>query len=292
MHYILHILQPADVAVFKPLKDYWKQDAREWYLKNPERILTKIEFAIVFKLGYDREQIPCHVRSGFKKCGLYPYDPEAVDYTKCVQNTLERLETDSTQSNETNCLSLTDFESTIKVLNNLKSRVTHKIDDINWVLDEIKILKNNLPNTLVEGDTTIDDQPAVIEEYHVNDDGSLSVIVENQDNELNSTNNISEIGIDNLAEDFNEEDFLMVSDRQEPAVDGIESNTLMDLTNTTELIRNDSESQINMNDVLENIEIFPSIDPSCTKVITEPSDTVMEDLFGKHLKYPKPIEKF
>lgn len=51
-------------------------------------------------------------------------------------------------------------------------------------MDEIKKLKNNLPNTLVKGETTIDCQLAVVVEYqdHVNDDGSLSVAAENQDN--------------------------------------------------------------------------------------------------------------
>lgn len=29
--------------------------------------------------------------SGFKKCGLYPIDPSAVDYTKCIQNQLKPL---------------------------------------------------------------------------------------------------------------------------------------------------------------------------------------------------------
>lgn len=195
-----------------------------------------MEFAPIFKLGYEREQIPNHVRSGFKKCGLYPYDPEAVDYTKCVQNTLERLETGSTHSDETSSLSLTDFESTVKVLNTLKSRVNHKIDDINWVLNEIKVLKNNVSNTVVEEDTTIDHQSAIIEEYHVNEDGSLFVVAENQDNELDTANNISEIEIDNLAENFSEEDLLILPERQDRAV--------------TEI-----------------------------------------DLFEKHLRYPKPIEK-
>lgn len=60
-----HILQPADVSVFRSLKVHWKETIRECQIR-PENInnhLTKITFA--------------------------PLDSNAVDYSKCVKSTLE-----------------------------------------------------------------------------------------------------------------------------------------------------------------------------------------------------------
>ncbi|KAJ8966802.1 hypothetical protein NQ314_003298 [Rhamnusium bicolor] len=41
-----HLLQPADVAVFKPLKEYWRQEVREWQADNFNKVVTKSEFCI------------------------------------------------------------------------------------------------------------------------------------------------------------------------------------------------------------------------------------------------------
>lgn len=33
------------------------------------------------------------IQNGFRRCGLYPFDKDAVDYTKCVQNVIEYTQT-------------------------------------------------------------------------------------------------------------------------------------------------------------------------------------------------------
>nr|CAI5848360.1 unnamed protein product [Callosobruchus analis] len=46
-----HILQPADVSVFKPLKTEWKKTVREWQRHEVNKCVTKINFCRVFELA-------------------------------------------------------------------------------------------------------------------------------------------------------------------------------------------------------------------------------------------------
>lgn len=82
-----HILQPADVSVFKPLKQEWKRTVKNWQSRpeNLNKCITKTNFCQVFKetLGMEMTQT---IKNGFRKCGLYPFDVEQVDFTKCVKD--------------------------------------------------------------------------------------------------------------------------------------------------------------------------------------------------------------
>lgn len=44
-----HIMQPADVSVFKPFKANWKSTVREWHYKseNINKCLIKVTFALL-----------------------------------------------------------------------------------------------------------------------------------------------------------------------------------------------------------------------------------------------------
>lgn len=77
------ILQPLDVAVFKPLKQSWLRAVDDWKMENPNNHLKTENFAPMLQrsmLALDNSII----KSGFKACGLYPFDANAVDYTKCL----------------------------------------------------------------------------------------------------------------------------------------------------------------------------------------------------------------
>jgi hypothetical protein len=39
------ILQLVDVAMFCPVKMYWRKAVREWHAKNPGEVLNKVTFA-------------------------------------------------------------------------------------------------------------------------------------------------------------------------------------------------------------------------------------------------------
>lgn len=88
-----HMLQPADVSVFGPLKSSWKAVVRK-FLSKPDNVNTcvnKTNFCRLFRDILEETNMDTNIRNGFKKYGLYPFNPDAVDFTKCVQNTLQNV---------------------------------------------------------------------------------------------------------------------------------------------------------------------------------------------------------
>nr|XP_029732000.1 stress response protein NST1-like [Aedes albopictus] len=79
-----HITQPADVAVFKPLKSEWKRSVDEWRNEHQGCALTMPHFGRVLEKAVERGIKPTTIQNGFRICGLHPFDPDAVDYSKCV----------------------------------------------------------------------------------------------------------------------------------------------------------------------------------------------------------------
>lgn len=82
-----HILQPADVSVFKPLNQEWKRTVKNWQSRpeNLNKCVTKTNFCQVFKETLDMEMTQT-IKNGFRRCGLYPFDVEQVDISKCVKD--------------------------------------------------------------------------------------------------------------------------------------------------------------------------------------------------------------
>ncbi|CAG4934889.1 unnamed protein product [Parnassius apollo] len=81
-----HILQPADVSLFKCLKSGWQNIVYEYKRNSSNRHITRAGFApLLLKVFQDRVT-PEIISNGFKRCGIYPFDPSAVDYTKCMDH--------------------------------------------------------------------------------------------------------------------------------------------------------------------------------------------------------------
>jgi len=76
-----HIMQPCDVAIFKPLKASWKNVVAK--NKRFGNSINKNNFVNHFQEAFDSVQTSSIV-NGFRKCGLYPFDPNAVDFSKCI----------------------------------------------------------------------------------------------------------------------------------------------------------------------------------------------------------------
>ncbi|XP_055527875.1 uncharacterized protein LOC129720420 [Wyeomyia smithii] len=78
------ITQPADVAIFKPLKNAWKNAVSAWRDKHNGNVLTLIDFSTVLQEAMKNGIKKDSIVSGFKTCGLYPFDPDVIDYSKCI----------------------------------------------------------------------------------------------------------------------------------------------------------------------------------------------------------------
>ena len=81
-----HLLQPLDVAWFAPLKKVWRETLEDWKkspqgLKHkgalPKQNFNKLLKTLVFKLEENGDSSE-NLVSGFCKCGLHPFHPDAV----------------------------------------------------------------------------------------------------------------------------------------------------------------------------------------------------------------------
>lgn len=77
-----HLLQPLDVAVFKTLKAGWKERISEWRLANNNPDLKRHQFAPLLDEVLKNRITSQILKNGFRKCGLYPWNKDAVDYAK------------------------------------------------------------------------------------------------------------------------------------------------------------------------------------------------------------------
>nr|XP_047139049.1 uncharacterized protein LOC124814970 [Hydra vulgaris] len=69
-----HKLQPLDVLFFKSLKIFYDQEVSTWLRHHPGRPVTELEVGELFGKAYGKAATVQNCQSGFKKCGIYPFD--------------------------------------------------------------------------------------------------------------------------------------------------------------------------------------------------------------------------
>ena len=70
---------PAIRLQFGPLKKHWQEACRNFYLSNPGKVISNINFNSVFRNAWLNAVTPANICSGFKKAGVYPFNPDAVE---------------------------------------------------------------------------------------------------------------------------------------------------------------------------------------------------------------------
>lgn len=79
-----HLTQPLDVSFFGPMKKRWEDSLLDFRCKHGMRAITKSEICPLLKTTLDsKEQV---IESGFQKSGLYPWNPEAVNFASMSTN--------------------------------------------------------------------------------------------------------------------------------------------------------------------------------------------------------------
>ncbi|XP_028159878.1 uncharacterized protein LOC114352467 [Ostrinia furnacalis] len=135
------ILQPAIITVLGPLKANWRNVEKK-FLTKPENFNIPV-ICSLFKEIIDAPELPTNIINGFRKCGLFPYNPDAVDYTKCEKNTMESP--DRLEDNEETRVTDQDVDSTQKVLTNLTPILKKKNVDVEFILSEVNKLRKTEP---------------------------------------------------------------------------------------------------------------------------------------------------
>ena len=93
IYYILpshssHIIQPLDLCYYKNLKSRWREQIRAFKLKHKEMNIKKSQFILVFRDAWEAAYSSRLMKSSFRASGLYPYNPQAIDYKKCAPSAL------------------------------------------------------------------------------------------------------------------------------------------------------------------------------------------------------------
>jgi hypothetical protein len=104
------ILQPADVSTFKPLKSYWKKGVLDWRRQHNSEALTQEKFAPILQIVMNTYMKPEIIQNGFITTGLCPWNPNAIDYSKC----LGKINTDPIpKKNEATAISYSRFKELV-----------------------------------------------------------------------------------------------------------------------------------------------------------------------------------
>ena len=90
-----HALQPLDVSVFKSLKDTFSKAARAMSFAKKNFVISKREFSRVLKSPLDKSFSIPNIKAGFRKCGIYPFNPDAIAAAKMVPSQLHNPTSDA-----------------------------------------------------------------------------------------------------------------------------------------------------------------------------------------------------
>lgn len=71
-----HRLQPLDVAFMKPVSTYYDQAVTSWLRSNPGLVVSTRQVAELFGKAFIQSATMSTAVNGFKKCGVWPYDPQ------------------------------------------------------------------------------------------------------------------------------------------------------------------------------------------------------------------------
>jgi hypothetical protein len=78
-------MQPLDIAVFHPIKAVWSTHYHNWRRENPHLPMNIATFMPLFMEVYAKGATPSNNMAGFRASGLYPWNVNAPNYTKCVK---------------------------------------------------------------------------------------------------------------------------------------------------------------------------------------------------------------
>lgn len=101
-----HILQPADVSLFAPLKNNWKNIVFNWKKQNNNKVVNKATFPSLLENAMQQISEDT-VKNGFRKCGLFPFNVEAIDFKKCMADSSRIF---GEKQNESTRIKPIDFE--------------------------------------------------------------------------------------------------------------------------------------------------------------------------------------
>jgi hypothetical protein len=72
-----HVTQPLDLSIFSPLKTYLGGELDRIFRHSTSRI-ARVEFIAAYIQARERAFRPHSIESGFRKAGIYPFNPDII----------------------------------------------------------------------------------------------------------------------------------------------------------------------------------------------------------------------
>ena len=91
-------LQPCDRTVFKPLKAAYGDVCQQLMSDYPGVVVSKANFCGLFSKAWNTALTGDNIRSGFRACGIYPFNPDQIPSEAYIPNSLYRLQTDDSEN--------------------------------------------------------------------------------------------------------------------------------------------------------------------------------------------------
>lgn len=78
--------QPLDMAVFKSFKAHLGKVIRNWQCIWRNLWITKTDVPRVLRIPFEQSTIHNIIKEGFRECGIFPLNPNALDKTHYLRN--------------------------------------------------------------------------------------------------------------------------------------------------------------------------------------------------------------
>ena len=111
-----HTIQPLDVSYFRTFKLIWQRIHKKSCEEFSTVGIKKSQFAPTLKKVLDELDNKKLLSNGFKKCGLYPFNVQAIDFSKIINNNSdESVDNTKNQDLPSNSNSLTVIENLLRI---------------------------------------------------------------------------------------------------------------------------------------------------------------------------------
>ena len=116
-----HLLQPLDVACFGPLQRIYNSECHKFIRSNPYSNITRYHIAELSSKAYEHALSAPNLKSAFKRTGIFPFDPSAIESENLTPATAYHQSSSSTTFTTTPVLN-----GPVAFFNEQKELISHK----------------------------------------------------------------------------------------------------------------------------------------------------------------------
>ena len=164
-----HLCQPLDVAVYRSFKIHLSKLVKFGQALRGDLWIAKSNVGRVLKQPFEACMTIQNIKSGFKKCGIFPFNPNAIDKTQLFRNKLIPSEDVdlSVPPNDSN----SNEDTNVQDINNNEDS---NVPDIN-INEDSNVIDHNINDDCnVADDLNMIDYCNVTDDLNINDDCNVT----------------------------------------------------------------------------------------------------------------------